>query len=74
MTAPAEEPIMKLNKRKKVENLNIKKVTAVYFSPTSGTENYVKAIAKGLCAEYEVIDLTVPRTETKNMCLAGKNW
>lgn len=72
MTAPAEEPIMKLNNRKKVENLNIKKVTAVYFSPTSGTENYVKAIAKGLCAEYEVIDLTVPQNRNQEYVFSGE--
>ena len=38
--------------------MEIKKVTAVYFSPTHGTEKYVKAITEGICADYEVIDLT----------------
>lgn len=64
---------MELNKRERVENLNIKKVTAVYFSPTSGTKKYVKAIAKGLCAEYEVIDLTVPQNRKREYVFGGED-
>ena len=38
----------------------MKKVTAVYFSPTKGTQTYVTEIARRLSAEVCTIDLTVP--------------
>lgn len=40
--------------------ININKVTAVFFSPTHGSERYAKAIAKEISAEFEVLDLTRP--------------
>lgn len=44
----------------------MKKVTAVYFSPTGGTERYVKAIAEKLAEEVEIIDLTKPETRSRS--------
>ena len=38
--------------------MTAKKVTAIYFSPTKGTREYVCAIAKELDAEYAQINLT----------------
>lgn len=38
--------------------MTAKKVTAIYFSPTKGTREYVCAIAKELDAEYTEINLT----------------
>ncbi len=42
--------------------MEIRKVTAVYFSPTHGTRAYAEAIAAALSAEYGRIDLTNPFT------------
>lgn len=42
----------------KGDQMNLKKVTAVYFSPTRGTKRYVCALADLFSAEYESIDLT----------------
>ena len=36
----------------------MKKVTAIYFSPTRGTKKYVEAAAKALDGDFTVIDLT----------------
>ncbi len=36
----------------------MKKVTAIYFSPTRGTKKYVEAVAKALDPDFTVIDLT----------------
>lgn len=38
--------------------MNVKKVTAVYFSPTHGTKHYVCALAEHFSAEYTSVDLT----------------
>ncbi len=38
--------------------MEIRKVTAVYFSPTHGTRAYAEGIAGALSAEYEAVDLT----------------
>lgn len=43
----------------------MKKVTAVYFSPTGGTKKYVRAIAEKLSSEPQFIDLTDPQTRGK---------
>lgn len=43
----------------------MKKVTAVFFSPTGGTKTYVMEIAKRLSEEVSVIDLTVPENRSK---------
>ncbi len=49
--------------------MDIKKVWAVYFSPTGGTEKYAlnlaKAIAEGLGAEFEKYDYTLPEAREK---------
>ncbi|MDO5410707.1 MAG: 4Fe-4S binding protein [Lachnospiraceae bacterium] len=45
--------------------MTAKKVYAVYFSPTKGSETYVKEIAKHLSADYEEINLTVPANRAK---------
>lgn len=45
--------------------MNIKKVTAVYFSPTHGTKTYITEIAKRLDAEFCSIDLTKPDNREK---------
>lgn len=44
--------------------MKISKVTAVYFSPTAGTAQYVKAIAEELAADYGEINLTMPSVRT----------
>ena len=36
----------------------MKKVTAIYFSPTRGTKKYVEAVAKALDPDFTVIDMT----------------
>ncbi|MCL1875137.1 MAG: EFR1 family ferrodoxin [Synergistaceae bacterium] len=38
--------------------MDIKKVTAIYFSPTGGTRKYAVEIAKAIKNDYEEIDLT----------------
>lgn len=43
----------------------MKKVTAVYFSPTKGTQTYVTEIARRLSAEVCTIDLTVPENRSR---------
>ncbi len=45
--------------------ININKVTAVFFSPTHGSEKYAKAIAKEISAEFEVLDLTNPNARRR---------
>lgn len=39
----------------------MKKVTAVYFSPTQGSKKYAEAIAAAVEPDFEVIDLTGPK-------------
>ena len=43
----------------------MKKVTAVYFSPTKGTQAYVTEIARRLSAKVCTIDLTVPENRSR---------
>lgn len=38
--------------------MKIKRVYAIFFSPTNGIENYVRTIAEKLSSEYQVINLT----------------
>ncbi len=45
--------------------ININKVTAVFFSPTHGSEKYDKALAKEISAEFEVLDLTNPNARRR---------
>lgn len=45
--------------------MKINKVYAVFFSPTNGTERYVKKIAEGISVEYEIINLTIPEVRNK---------
>ena len=40
--------------------MEIKRVFAAYFSPTGGSERYVREIAQRLEADYQAIDLTTP--------------
>ncbi|MEG0496250.1 MAG: 4Fe-4S binding protein [Eubacterium sp.] len=47
--------------------MKIKKVTAVYFSPTKGTKDYVMRIAKGLSENVSEIDLTLPENRKKEV-------
>lgn len=49
--------------------ININKVTAVFFSPTHGSERYAKAIAKEISAEFEVLDLTRPDARRRDTSL-----
>lgn len=46
--------------------MNIKKIYAIYFSPTHGTKQYVEKIAGHLSPEFEVIDLTSPTVRHQN--------
>lgn len=42
--------------------MSIKKVTAVYFSPTGNTKRYSTELAKLLDCDFSEIDLTIPET------------
>ena len=44
----------------------MKKATIVYFSPTGGSEGYVRAIAEKLADEVECIDLTRPEARRRS--------
>ncbi len=41
--------------------MNIKKVTAIYFSPTGTTQKAITAFAAGTGLPFETIDLTIPK-------------
>lgn len=43
----------------------MKKVTAVYFSPTKGTKKYTEAVARALDSGFTAIDLTNPKAREK---------
>jgi NAD-dependent dihydropyrimidine dehydrogenase PreA subunit/flavodoxin len=45
--------------------VEIKKLKLVYFSPTGTSKRTAEAVAKGLCAEFERVDLTPPVAEAK---------
>lgn len=45
--------------------MNVKKIYAVYFSPTKGTKAYIEGIAKRLAEDFETIDLTIPENRNK---------
>ncbi len=44
----------------------MRKVTAIYFSPSRGTKKYVEAAAKALDADFAVIDLTDKKVRAEN--------
>lgn len=44
----------------------MKKVTAIYFSPTRGTKKYVETVAKVLDADFSSVDLTNPKNRGKD--------
>ncbi|MCW4011832.1 MAG: EFR1 family ferrodoxin [Candidatus Bathyarchaeota archaeon] len=46
--------------------MNIKRVKLVYYSPTGTSEKTVKAIQKGIDIDYDIVDLTLPDSESKN--------
>lgn len=46
--------------------MEIKRVVAIYFSPTGGTKKYVTEIAERLSATYESIDLTMTSARIKS--------
>ncbi len=43
----------------------MKKVTAVYFSPTKGTKQYTEAVARALDESFTSIDLTAPEARER---------
>ena len=45
--------------------MEIKKVYAVYFSPTRGTKKYIEGIAGRISPDFEAIDLTKPKLREK---------
>lgn len=46
--------------------MEIRKVTAVYFSPTRGTRAYAEAIASALAETHRTVDLTIPLERMKD--------
>lgn len=51
--------------------MEIRKVTALYFSPTGGTVAYAEAVASALAAEHETVDLTGPEAREKEYRFGG---
>lgn len=51
--------------------MEIRKVTALYFSPTGGTAAYAEAVASALAAEHETVDLTRPEAREKEYRFGG---
>ena len=51
--------------------MEIRKVTALYFSPTGGTAAYAEAVASALAAEHETVDLTGPEAREKEYRFGG---
>lgn len=43
----------------------MKNITAIYFSPTSGSKKYAEAVAGAISKDYKSIDLTAPSARTK---------
>ena len=49
--------------------MQIERIKLIYYSPTGTSAKTVKAIQKGIGVPYDVIDLTLPSSETKNYSL-----
>ncbi len=46
--------------------MKIKRVKLIYYSPTGTSEKTVKAIQQGIGIDYDIVDLTLPSSESKN--------
>lgn len=49
--------------------MQIEKIKLIYYSPTGTSEKTVKAIQKGICIDYDAINLTLPDSEMKQYSL-----
>lgn len=48
--------------------MKIKKVYALYFSPTGATKKAITAFVKGMAIPFEIIDLTLPKARRAFKC------